>query len=90
MSVLQILPSKIYVAFKDRWETPGKFKSLRNFQINGKANNSAFRDLITAKEIEKNVQEMSKSSAPGPDRITLRDLKNMDPEFSRIMEIFNL
>lgn len=78
------------MAFKARWETPGKFKSLGNFQIKGKADNSAFRDLIMAKEIEKNVQEMSKSSAPGPDGITLRDLKKIDPEFSWTMEIFNL
>lgn len=85
-----IPPCEIYSAFKARWETPGKFKSLGNFQIKGKADNSAFRDLIMAKEIEKNVQEISKNSAPGPDGITLRDLKKMDPEFSQTMEIFNL
>lgn len=55
-----IPPSEIYSIFKARWETPGKFVSLGNFHINGEADNSAFRDLITAKEIEKNVQEMSK------------------------------
>uniref|UniRef100_A0A803VHT8 Reverse transcriptase domain-containing protein n=1 Tax=Ficedula albicollis TaxID=59894 RepID=A0A803VHT8_FICAL len=85
-----IPPSEIYSVFKDRWETPGNFKSLGEFQSNGKADNSAFRDLITAKEIEKNVQEMSKGSAPGPDGITLGDIKKMDPEYSLTAEIFNL
>lgn len=85
-----IPPSEIYSVFNARWNTPGKFESLGDFQIHGKADNSAFRDLITAKEIEKNVQEMSKSSAPGPDGITLGDIKKMDPEYSRTMELFNL
>lgn len=65
-------------------------KSLGNFQIKGKANNCTFRDLITAKEIEKNVWEMSRNSAPGPDGITQKDIKKIDPELSWIMEIFNL
>lgn len=86
----EIPPKDIYSVFKARWETPGVFEGLGNFQINGKADNSAFRDLITAKEIEKNVQEMSKNSAPGPDGFTLRDIKKMDPEYSRTAEIFNL
>uniref|UniRef100_A0A8C5TIF3 Reverse transcriptase domain-containing protein n=1 Tax=Malurus cyaneus samueli TaxID=2593467 RepID=A0A8C5TIF3_9PASS len=68
----------------------GNFQGLEEFQIKGKANNSAFRDLIMAKEIKKNIQEMSNSSAPGPDGITLGDIKKMDPDYSQTMEIFNI
>lgn len=53
-----------FSVLKARWEKPRTFDSLGNFQINGKAHNSAFRELIAAKEMEKNGQEMSKNSAP--------------------------
>lgn len=33
---------------------------------------------------------MSKTSAPGPNGITLRHLSKMDPKYSQTVEIFNL
>ncbi|KAJ7410486.1 hypothetical protein WISP_108386 [Willisornis vidua] len=46
--------------------------------------------MIMAKEISKNVKDMSKNSTPGPDGITLRDLSKIDSEYSLTMETFNL
>ena len=53
--------------FKSRWESPGTFKGLGAFRSRGQADNSAFEAMITAKEISKNIKEMNKNSAPGPD-----------------------
>lgn len=55
-----------------------------------KVDNSALQALITEKEIAKNIKEMTKTSAPGPDGITLGDLSKMDPKNSWMMEIFKL
>lgn len=55
-----------------------------------KVDNSALQALITEKEIAKNIKEMTKNSAPGPDGITLGDLSKMDPKNSWMMEIFKL
>ncbi|KAJ7428232.1 hypothetical protein WISP_01485 [Willisornis vidua] len=81
---------ELYSVFQSRWETPGSFKSLGSFKSAGLADNKAFYTMITEKEVEKNAKEMSKNSAPGPDGVTLNDLRKMDPKFSQTAEIFNL
>ena len=68
----------------------GTFKDLAAFKIIGQADNSAFEAMITAKEVSKNIKEMSKNVAPGPDGLSLRDLIKMDPHSTQLMEHFCL
>uniref|UniRef100_A0A8C0TZ11 Reverse transcriptase n=1 Tax=Cyanistes caeruleus TaxID=156563 RepID=A0A8C0TZ11_CYACU len=86
----QIPANEISSVFRERWETPGSFKGFEDFEAEGKTDNTKFLPLITAKEIDKNIKEMAKTSAPGPDDITLEDLCKADPKFSLLTEIFNL
>ncbi|TRZ14172.1 hypothetical protein HGM15179_012940 [Zosterops borbonicus] len=58
--------------------------------LEGEADNISFHDLITEKEVGKNVDEVRKTSAPGPDGITLGHLLKLDPRFSQLSVIFNL
>ncbi|XP_051494136.1 mitochondrial enolase superfamily member 1, partial [Apus apus] len=46
--------------------------------------------MISAKEISKNIKEISKTAAPGPDKITLRELTKIDPHCNHLRELFNL
>lgn len=64
--------------FKSRQELPGTFKGLGAFRSTGFADNSAFETMIMTREIAKNIKEMSKNAAPGPDGLSLKDLVKID------------
>ena len=80
---------EMHKVFKARWEPTGAFQGLGGFLTNGRADNSAFKVMITAKEIAKNIKEMSRNAAPGPDELTLRHLIEIDPDYTQIRELFN-
>lgn len=86
----EISPSIVYSAFKSRWETSGNFMDLESFLPHKEADNTAFKALITEKEVEKNIKEMRKNSARVPDGITLGHLFKMHPRYSLLMEVVNL
>uniref|UniRef100_A0A8C5JJ73 Reverse transcriptase n=1 Tax=Junco hyemalis TaxID=40217 RepID=A0A8C5JJ73_JUNHY len=86
----QIPSNDVHDHFKARWDTSGIFSGLSNFPPYKEVNNMVFEALITDKEVEKNVKEMCKTSAPGPDGFTLGQISAKDPKFSRLTEIFNL
>ncbi|GAB0190072.1 basic proline-rich protein-like [Grus japonensis] len=52
---------EVHDVFKSRWESPGIFKGLGAFRSTGLADNSAFEAMIMAKEISKNIKEMTKA-----------------------------
>jgi len=75
----------IHAVFKSRWEVPGTFKGLGAFVTVGQADNSTFEAMVTAKEVSKNINEMNKNVAPGPDGLRLRDLIKTDPHYTQLM-----
>lgn len=80
----------VHTVFKSRWESPGTFKGLGAFKTIGSTDNLAFKAMIMAKEISKNIRENSKNSALVPDHLSLRDLIKTDPQHVQLMELFNL
>lgn len=86
----QIPSGIVHSTFKERWETSVCFNGLESFPVYREADNTMYQDLITEKEIGKNMEDMRKTSAPGPDGITLGHLIKTDPKFSQLTEIFNL
>lgn len=80
----------VHTSFKVRWEILACFRGLDTFPPYTGAHNLEFEAPITRKEIAKNMHEMDKTSAPGPDGITLGHLTKADPKFSLLEEIFNL
>lgn len=84
----QIPSDTVHAAFKARRETTASFKGMKSFPPHGKADNTVFQSLIM--EHQKNIRQMGKNCAPGPDRLTLGHLIKKDPKFSLLNDIFNL
>lgn len=80
----------VYSTFKARWETSVEFKGLETFQSFKEADNNVFWALITDREAEKNLKEMKRTSAPGPDGFTVGHLVKLDPKYTLMTETFNL
>uniref|UniRef100_A0A8C3F8X6 ribonuclease H n=1 Tax=Chrysemys picta bellii TaxID=8478 RepID=A0A8C3F8X6_CHRPI len=80
---------KVFQTYKDKWESRTPFQGLGQFKSHALADNSAFDILISAKEVLKNISEMNKNSAPGPDKVSLKDLVRVDPEGDTLAGLFN-
>uniref|UniRef100_UPI003D81C635 R2 retrotransposon protein n=1 Tax=Platysternon megacephalum TaxID=55544 RepID=UPI003D81C635 len=85
----QIPLTEILETYKSKWETLTPFEGLGQFKSHAVADNTAFEILLSAKEIMKNIKEMNKNSAPGPDKVSLRDLLLADPECNALEKLFN-
>uniref|UniRef100_A0A8C3SAH1 Reverse transcriptase n=1 Tax=Chelydra serpentina TaxID=8475 RepID=A0A8C3SAH1_CHESE len=85
----QIPLEKVFETYKDKWESRTPFQGLGQFKSHALADNSAFDILISAKEVLKNIQEMNRKSAPGPDKVSLGDLIRVDPEGDTLAGLFN-
>lgn len=81
---------EVHTVFKLRWELPGTFKGLGAFKTITFVDNFAFEAMMTAKEISKNIRDMSENSALGPHHLSLRDLMKTHPQHVQLMELFNL
>ncbi|XP_053911837.1 mitochondrial enolase superfamily member 1 [Cuculus canorus] len=81
---------EVHDVFKSRWESQGTHRGLGVFKSQGMADNSVFLTMITEREISKNIKEMKKNAAPGPDGLRRRDIESCDPQFKDLMEIYNL
>ncbi|XP_013856496.1 uncharacterized protein LOC106512419, partial [Austrofundulus limnaeus] len=65
---------QIYEAFREKWEVGEQFHGLGEFRTGTVADNGEFCTPILAKEVMENLNKMSNSSAPGPDRISKKGL----------------
>uniref|UniRef100_A0A8B9QGS0 Reverse transcriptase domain-containing protein n=1 Tax=Apteryx owenii TaxID=8824 RepID=A0A8B9QGS0_APTOW len=81
---------ELYGSFRRKCKEGSSFAGLGAFRSAGTAENSAFKKMISSKEVLKNIAEMNKNSTPGPDDLSLRDVIKKDPQGSQLAELFNL
>ncbi|KYO40233.1 hypothetical protein Y1Q_0019438 [Alligator mississippiensis] len=81
---------EVFQAYRGKWEVEPPFTGLGWFGVRRDADNFAFKALITPEEVVKHMMEMANKLAPGPDKLTLKDLRRADPKGDALVELFSL
>ncbi|KAL2102388.1 hypothetical protein ACEWY4_001556 [Coilia grayii] len=73
----------------DRWADCGGYTGLGQFKAAGGADNGCFASLFEPSEVLDQLLSVKKGSAAGPDGISVKDLKEWDPEGVKLCSLFN-
>ncbi|KAL2102376.1 hypothetical protein ACEWY4_001544 [Coilia grayii] len=72
-----------------RWADQGSYTGLGQFKATGGADNSCFATPFEPQEVLDQLLSVKKGSAAGPDGISVKDLREWDPEGVKLCLLFN-
>lgn len=76
--------------YRQKLEVRRPFENLGQFKGFCMANNGPFRKPIKRKEVVRCLSGMNPKTAPGPDSVSVGDLRRRDPECRQVTCLFNL